>query len=157
MYNETYDNYIRSILGYPPKEHYGQDYRSQEIYNNINISNNNIELEKSYPEIYNVVYPMVSNKCNNVRNINITNDDIEKMTDEIYYEIEGKDAQTNNVAKVENRKTENRQINFGVRDLIKILLIRELLNRPRPPYRPGPGRPPFNRDFGSIDKLYEQF
>ena len=92
-------------------------------------------------------------------------------------------------AKVENKRpdvkisqkaienSEKRQINNGLRDLIQILLIRELLNRQRPPFRPpmpnppgpgprppmrppfrpGPGRPPFNRDFGSYNDLYEQF
>ena len=76
---------------------------------------------------------------------------------------------------------ETRQFNSGLRDLVKILLIRELLNRPRPfpprppvrpPMPPGPGtrpprppmrppfgpggRPPFPRDF-EVDNydLYE--
>ena len=72
---------------------------------------------------------------------------------------------------------EKRQFNSGLRDLVKILLIRELLNRPRPPrppvrppmpprpprppmrppFGPGPGgRPPFPREF-EIDNydLYE--
>ncbi len=50
--------------------------------------------------------------------------------------------------KEKTEKRETRQINKGLRDLIKILLLRELLNRPgqRPPM-PGPGpyppvRPP---------------
>lgn len=66
-------------------------------------------------------------------------------------------------------------MNGGLRDLIQILLIRELLNRRRPPFRPpmpnppgpgprppmrppfgpGPGRPPFNRDFDSFNDLYD--
>ena len=78
--------------------------------------------------------------------------------------------------KVSEAKGEKRQLNGGLRDLIQILLIRELLNRRRPPFRPpmpnppgpgprppmrppfgpGPGRPPFNRDFGSFNDLYEQ-
>ena len=56
MYNETYDEYIRSILGYPshgPQEYQGyQEYRSPTFNTNINISGNNVELENSYPEIY---------------------------------------------------------------------------------------------------------
>ena len=65
-------------------------------------------------------------------------------------------------------KRETRQINRGLRDLIQILLIRELLRRfrrprmpgrppmprppmpgPRPPFRPGfgPGGTMFSRDF----------
>lgn len=221
MYNETYDNYIRSILGYPvsnqfeqynqemPEYQNYQEYRNPTFNTNINISGNNVELENSYPEIYKIVYPMVTKKCENVRSETFSKSDIENMTDEIYYALEEKQEKrininlTNNMsstkaqnnsavstsAKVENKRpdvkisqkaienSEKRQINSGLRDLIQILLIRELLNRPRPPFRPpmpnppgpgprppmrppfrpGPGRPPFNRDFGSYNDLYEQF
>lgn len=221
MYNETYDNYIRSILGYPARnqfEQYNQEmpeyqsyqeYRNPTFNTNINISGNNVELENSYPEIYKIVYPMVIKKCENVRSETFSKSDIENMTDEIYYALEEKQEKrininlTNNMsstkaqnnsavstsAKVENKRpdvkisqkaienSEKRQINSGLRDLIQILLIRELLNRQRPPFRPpmpnppgpgprppmrppfrpGPGRPPFNRDFGSYNDLYEQF
>lgn len=221
MYNETYDNYIRSILGYPARnqfEQYNQEmpeyqsyqeYRNPTFNTNINISGNNVELENSYPEIYKIVYPMVTKKCENVRSETFSKSDIENMTDEIYYALEEKQEKrininlTNNMsstkaqnssavstsAKVENKRpdvkisqkaienSEKRQINSGLRDLIQILLIRELLNRQRPPFRPpmpnppgpgprppmrppfrpGPGRPPFNRDFDSYNDLYEQF
>ena len=221
MYNETYDNYIRSILGYPvsnqfelynqemPEYQNYQEYRNPTFNTTINISGNNVELENSYPEIYKIVYPMVTKKCENVRSETFSKSDIENMTDEIYYALEEKQEKrininlTNNMsstkaqnnsavstsAKVENKRpdvkisqkaienSEKRQINSGLRDLIQILLIRELLNRPRPqfrppmpnppgpgprppmrpPFRPGPGRPPFNRDFGSYNDLYEQF
>lgn len=224
MYNETYDDYIRNILGYPtrnqfeqynqePQEYQSyQEYRNPTFNTNINISGNNVELENSYPEIYKIVYPMVAKKCENMRGGNITKAEIENMTDEIYYALESRnETQVNinltndvngirkannsnssvstNIAKADNRKpdvkvsevtgtnSEKRQINGGLRDLIQILLIRELLNRRRPPFRPpmpnppgpgprppmrppfrpGPGRPPFNRDFGNFDDLYEQF
>lgn len=221
MYNETYDDYIRSILGYPARnqfEQYNQEmpeyqnyqeYRNPTFNTNINISGNNVELENSYPEIYKIVYPMVTKKCENVRSETFSKSDIENMTDEIYYALEEKQEKrininlTNNMsstkaqnssavstsAKVENKRpdvkisqkaienSEKRQINNGLRDLIQILLIRELLNRQRPPFRPpmpnppgpgprppmrppfrpGPGRPPFNMDFGSYNDLYEQF
>lgn len=223
MYNETYDEYIRNILGYSTKNQFEQynyepqeyqdyqEYRNPTFNTNINISGNNVEIENSYPEIYKIVYPMVSKKCDNMRGVNITRDDIENMTNEIYYALESQNETRVNInlsndvnkkistsanisttpknSRVENRKTdvkisetvgennEKRQINGGLRDLIQILLIRELLNRRRPPFRPpmpnppgpgprppmrppfrpGPGRPPFNRDFGSFDELYEQF
>ena len=193
MYNETYDEYIRSILGYPPINSYNNNYQNYEM-QNINYETiTNQELEKCYPEIYKIVYPMIITKCNNARSA-LTNDDIENMTDEIYYALEERNEiqlninLTNNVRttesadtmKVANKKPEvkltekaeenreTRQINRGLRDLIKILLIRELLNRPgrphnprppmpgprppvRPPMRPpfGPGNMPFNRDFES--------
>lgn len=221
MYNETYDEYIRSILGYPTRNQFEQfnqgkqeyqgyqEYRNPTFNTNINISGNNVELENSYPEIYKIVYPMITKKCDNMRGNDITKDDIENMTDEIYYALESRnETQVNinltndvnglktanranysissNTTKRENKKPEvkvsettgeKRQLNGGLRDLIQILLIRELLNRRRPPFRPpmpnppgpgprppmrppfrpGPGRPPFNRDFGSFNDLYEQF
>lgn len=161
MYNETYDEYIRSILGYPPIN----SYNNYENYNTRNNDYNMIEDEKiteCYPEIYKIVYPMIKTKCNNIQG-NVTSENIENMTDEIYYSLEEKDVK---VAENNGEKRETRQINRGLRDLIKILLIRELLNRrrrphfphppmhgPRPPMRP-PFRPgmrevgiPFNSDF----------
>lgn len=193
MYNETYDDYIRSILGYPARNQFDQfnqgqqeyqgyqEYRNPTFNTNINISGNNVELENSYPEIYKIVYPMITKKCENVRESDITKDDIENMTDEIYYALESKNETQVNIkkrpeVKVSETTGEKRQLNGGLRDLIQILLIRELLNRRRPPFRPpmpnppgpgprppmrppfgpGPGRPPFNRDFSSFNDLYEQ-
>ena len=225
--NESYEEYIRSILGYPRADYFNsnetidqcQNCNDMNYYSNIgntnfdskfndfyNISNSNgfynignsngfynnnfnndfrmenrEKLENCYPEIYKLVYPMVLKKCQNSR-ATITADDIDNMTDEIYYALENKEGielninLTNNVSnsrdmnlqnlnekrdKVNNKadvkikeitekkeKRETRQINRGLRDLIKILLLRELLNRPgqRPPM-PGPGpyppvRPP---------------
>ena len=200
MYNETYDDYIRSILGYPPAKGYEdsyQDYRNQNMnYNMTSNMNTNymnttsdMDLESCYPEIYKIVYPMVCKKCDSVR-MPVTNDDIQNMTDEIYFALEGRaEVQLNinlgnevrsseisntNVAKTADKKPdvkisetssqnrETRQFNRNLRDLIQILLIRELLRRrrrrppipgPRPPMRPpfrpgfGPGGMMFNRDF----------
>lgn len=208
--NVSYDEYIRSILGYPPMNSMNNTYQSYGEENMDFGSRTNSELEGCYPEIYKIVYPMVATKCNNFRG-NVTNDDIESMTDEIYYALEEKneiqlninlsnDVRTSNLnstnsTKASDRKPEvrvsqssegkrevreTRQINRGLRDLIKILLIRELLNRPgrphnprppmpgpgpggprppmrppfRPPFGPGPGgpvRPPFNREFESLN------
>lgn len=210
MYNETYDDYIRSILGYPPISSLNNeynDYRNQNMNYNMtsNMMNTNsmntttdMDLENCYPEIYKIVYPMVCKKCDSV-GMPVTNDDIQNMTDEIYFALEGRaevqlninlgnevrsseKSSTNTTRTVdkkpdvkiseaspENRET--RQMNRGLRDLIQILLIRELLRRrrrrpgerphmprppmpgPRPPMRPpfrpgfGPGGTMFNRDF----------
>lgn len=200
MYNETYDEYIRSILGYPPMNTYNNQNYFEQNNNFNNVSNP--ELESCYPEIYKIVYPMVKSKCNN-SNGNVSREDVENMTDEIYYALEQKEVTQLNInlnndirttqmqnrstkvqdkkpevkiaesSKIENRET--RQFNSGLRDLIKILLIRELLNRPgrpgpnprppypgprppqgRPPFGPGPVRPPFNREFEASNyDIYE--
>lgn len=182
MYDGTYDEYIRSILGYNQNELY--DYGYNDNYNNYRMQDNiaiaqNSQLEQSYPEIYKVVYPMVSKRCENVR-ADLSNEELEKMTDEIYFALESKNetqlninlkndvrtsssvnARKADVSATESPKRETRQFNSGLRDLVKILLIRELLNRPRPftprppvrpPMPPGPGprppRPPMRPPFG---------
>ena len=137
---------------------------------------------------------MVSKRCENVR-ADLSNEELEKMTDEIYFALESKNetqlninlkndvrtsssvnARKADVSATESPKRGTRQFNSGLRDLVKILLIRELLNRPRPfpprppvrpPMPPGPGppmrppfgpggRPPFPREF-EVDNydLYE--
>lgn len=170
MYNnESYEDYIRSILGYP---NYANNNISENNYQNMPTSNirnseSDKQLEACYPEIYKVVYPMINKACsNNTRPI--TPDLIDELTEEIYSAVEN-DTQinininlTNEVQTNQNRnisshakkeeikesRAENRQFrNRGLQDLIRILLIRELLGRPgnrppMPPQRP-PMRPPF--------------
>lgn len=208
MYNETYDDYIRSILGYPSMRSYYEDnyvdYRNQNMNMTSNMNTNfmntttDMDIESCYPEIYKIVYPMVCKKCDSV-GMPVTNDDIQNMTDEIYFALEGRaEVQLNinlenevrssekanknmtretvkkpdvKISETSPENRETRQMNRGLRDLIQILLIRELLRRrrrrpgerppmprppmpgPRPPMRPpfrpgfGPGGTMFNRDF----------
>lgn len=216
MYNQTYEEYIRSILGYPNysmddncQMSFNQNQMPYMMTNNYNIENqesnfnsNNMdidEIERCYPEIYKIVYPMVAQICRN-NNGRITREAVEEMTDEIYSAMETNENEINltinlqneiqsgdnrkqsesrnqnnalnglkeniqsskmqqmkNTGKdeiVENRGEDRQTRNSGLRDLIKILIIRELLNRPgsrpphggRPPFRPpfpgGPGMPP---------------
>lgn len=161
MYNETYDEYIRSILGYPSNNLYSNGYQSYDDRNNAYQNLENTELDSYYPEIYKIVYPMIKTKCNNFRG-NITNEELDNMTDEIYFALDSNESvevRSSNTTNVSNamkatgdKKTENRetrQINRSLRDLIRILLIRELLNRPGRPPMPGPGpRPPMRPPFG---------
>lgn len=188
MYNESYDEYIRSILGYPnyQSDNYMNTYNNEYFENNIPQNSSNDEIEECYPEIYKIVYPMVRKACTN-NSEPMTPELIERMTDDIYSSIEADNIinisnvninLTNDIKNNENRNTniprnnlrqdnkstseykenKNSEINRNLRDLIKILLIRELLGgirnpgRPpmppsRPPMRPpfpgGPGRPPF--------------
>lgn len=168
MYNGSYDDYIRSILGYPS---YNSNYENEYEYENT-YSSRASELEDYYPEIYKIVYPMVTKVCENCREP-FSREVIENMTDEIFSTLEdnseirqqenrnisntSKEVKTtfkepiNKDKKVENRG-ENRQFrNRNLRDLIQILIIRELLNRPGfPGPKPRPPRPPFppNRPGG---------
>lgn len=200
MYNETYDDYIRSILGYPPMRSYEdnfQEYRNQNVNTNSINTVSDMDLESCYPEIYKIVYPMVCKKCDSV-GMNVSNDDIQNMTDELYLALEGRaeiqlninlgnevrnsETANTNMAKTTDRKPnvkisetsrdkrETRQMNTGLRDLIQILLIRELLRRRRPGERPGrppmprppmpgprpPMRPPFRPGFGPGGNMFNR-
>ncbi|MCI8470100.1 MAG: hypothetical protein HFJ35_01090 [Clostridia bacterium] len=205
MYHESYEDYIRSILGYP---NYGSNDRENSYQNMATAYRNNqanAELESCYPEIYKVVYPMVSKACSN-NTKPVTAELIEELTNEIYLSVENdneinvtinltnqvgnreenrsnishttrskSNMPSNNYTKtektIENRGEDRQFRNRGLQDLIRILLIRELLGRPgnrppmppqRPPIRPPfPGRPgnqppimPRNNDYYNPD-LYE--
>lgn len=184
MYNSMYEDYIRTVLGYPSQRNLNCNncsYGNNDMVDDMEMfSQNNInsELEECYPEIYKIIYPMIRKACSSNYNLN-SRDEIERVTDEIYNAIE-EDNQINvninlgnnikssinsgntvNTANVENNrsevKNENRENrerkevrrapNQSLRDLIKILLLRELLGRPnpRPPMRPRPPRPPMGR------------
>lgn len=146
---QQYDNYM-------PIMQYGNQ-----------MTSNMVNLETCYPEIYKIIYPMIKKVC--MKNTEpITEETIDKMVNEVYTNIETGDIITLNInlgnsvttgeagastgtkETEQNRNIENRQRNFLMNDLIRILLIRELLRRQggnRPPYppRPFPPRPPMNR------------
>ena len=181
-----FEEYMRDLLGYEPYR--ANTYENQiggfldqnndlMIYNMSQGDNINDEIEEMYPEIYKIVYPMVQKAC--MKNTGaITRDLVDQMVDEICDNLESQENrielninlqnETKNTKvpinkrninennKIEER--ENRQRNFLLNDLVRILLIRELLGRPgcqgpncrprpRPPiFMPGPGpRPLFPR------------
>lgn len=97
MYYQNYEDYIRSILGYPVQNNMGCSvaYNSDQTntYSNANIeyltstprySNEILDL---YPEIYKIVNPMVCKICE-ANTKPITSELIEQMTDEIYLNLE---------------------------------------------------------------------
>ena len=190
MYNQDYEEYIRSILGYNnevcrevPYSTYNANTTASSYPTSYNDTyRRNDELEQYYPEIYKIVYPMVKKVCSNSRG-DINRETLENMVDEVYSAIEvgenrneTKDISQNNrstqtkTENITNTKTkenknekETRESrNPGIRDLIKILILRELLRNnhrppmppPRPPFPGGPGRPPMPR-YDYMD-IYER-
>ncbi len=193
MNDSVYEEYMRNVLGYNPinyRNTYEVNYENYEAPNTSNIANfsnvQNEELEKCYPDIYKIIYPMVQKTC--MQNIKpITREVIDNMTEEIYFAVEdneisetrNKEMNTTKELKNINSKIElkeNRQRiikNQGLNDLIRILILRELLGRPGFPGRPRPPRPPrprppyppvrpmpgmFNRQiYNNIDDNYDLY
>lgn len=141
MYYQSYEDYMRDLLGY------NNPYftNTPTYYENIpNTSERNMEY--LYPELYKTIYPIVGKVCDkNTKPLNA--DTIEELTAEVFVNLEanGNDLISANFkaekVNTSRQKDETRQRNPILQDLIRILIIRELLERPIPP-RPRP-RPPF--------------
>ena len=142
-YQNTYDNsFIDTGYFYNPA--------NSNYYNNQPQINRSVDLESLYPESYKIIYPMVQKACSQISGL-IDEDLLDNITNDIYNNLEGENIINLNI-NIENTKNEttdsnnssntrsssSKQINNPIRDLIKILLIRELLRRPRPnrPQRP---------------------
>lgn len=163
-YND-YEEYMRSVLGYQNGNIYANPYVSNNdfYYNtmpNMETEIKTVDTEKLnefYPEIYKLVYPMVCKICNQNSNREVTKELIDNMTEEIYINFEADERQNvNNIrnlpplkngdvrnpnAKEPEVRGETRQNNYLLRDLIRILILREF-GRPGRPGFPGGGRPP---------------
>ena len=170
---QNYEDYMRTVLGYSP--YMGNTYTYQEpedMYNYQEIQeevSNTQDVTPLYPEIYKIVYPMVCKACNMHIHQELTKELLEQMIDDIYKNVEpeadNRNASTriplkNGDVRNPNSKDpepvikETRQTNYLLRDLIKILLLKEWGRPHRPPYRPpmpppppqrpaNQGRPPF--------------
>lgn len=165
MYYQSYEDYMRDVLGYPREN-------SIPTYNNIQQirRTENSEIEKLYPEIYKTVYPMVCKACNQY-NGEMTEEFVEKLTNEVYSNLEAEQDFRGETSKVQSKstnlknevkkedETRQRRPNNTLRDLIRILIIRELLGLPhrpgRPPFPGGPGPRPPMRTKTTFSKKYE--
>lgn len=186
MYYQNYEDYMRSVLGYPVVNTYDNYVIENRDYT-VSYQNNS-ELESMYPEIYKKLNPVVCEVCEKSK-VPITKEVIENMVEEIYQKIDInnneillniniENSNNNNQKEIQNRtsaisrtnqitnntnnssqmsrqvnEVENRQRrpnNPLLRDLIRILILNQIIGggfpnrppRPRPPY---PGRPPFPR------------
>lgn len=140
---QNYDDYMRSVLGYSNMNCSNMCMNSQMPYQNMCQSDD--DLERMYPDTYRVVHPMVVSACNMVNiNMPITESMIDNMTNDIYdrAEADGRikidiDIEVQNRESEDSRQMRPRRRNRFFRDLIRILLLRELLRRRRRfPIRP---------------------
>lgn len=102
------------------------------------------QLENMYPNIYNIINPVVENHCDNMdmkygKMYTPTKEQLEATTDKILAEVENDVDAT--IAKEVG--TAERQFGFGgrrlLRGLVGILLIRNLIGRRRRPFGFSPG------------------
>ena len=158
---QSYDDYMRNTLGFSsmnsPMGMQGTSCPNMNCQNMCitpysNMSSNQMmwqdsscDLERMYPDSYRVVYPMVVSTCRNV-SMPVTEDMIDRMTDDIYdravvdgrinvdisVEVETREDSKEEDRQMINRPPRRRRRNRFFRDLIRILLLRELIGR-----RPG--------------------
>lgn len=88
MYYQNYEDYMRSVLGYPieREDTYRMNY-FEDTQNCIMPYQDTKELESCYPEIYRMINPIVCEVCDR-HNRPITRDVLENMIDEVYNKIE---------------------------------------------------------------------
>ena len=165
MNYNNYEEYMKNVLGYSPyvEENYTYTNEQEDLYaytNDLPIYKQEQYLTKFYPEIYKMTYPMVCKICNINSNKELTNELLENMIDEIYKNLEPEeevrtknnlpplkngDVRNPNSKEFEINTKETRHNNSLLRDLIKILILKEWGRPNRPPMRPPfppPGRPP---------------
>ncbi len=171
MYYQNYEDYMRSVLGYPVAEKQDTYQRNVIAEREFITGQNTKELEECYPKIYYLLHPIVEEVCNKCT-VPVTREIVENMVEEVYQKVENnteilgnmqmeasnpetqQNTRTNYTGRMHNQtirretEAENRQRrpnNPLLRDLIRILILNQLLGgkipnrppRPRPPY-PGP-------------------
>ena len=184
MYNQSYEDYVKMVLGVNPvyNNPYTNYARNDYYFNNIKPTNtyntygamSREQLESFYPDIYNTIYPLVVRTWD-INTKPITNELIDQITDEIYNSIEDESRGvmlninlTNEVRSRENDKktSENKEIKQGVRaeseeiqinyllkDLIRILVVKNLIERRAP--TASANRPPMYGNFpGGAESVF---
>ena len=158
----NYEDYMQTVLGYNANPStYGYNYnvpntyREAEMFNSVQENPNMQEIKKLYPEIYRVVYPVVQKVCTKRNMPTVTEEMISEMVEEVYGVIEpGDDIVEQGEAPLRNGDARNpraketrqqtqsgRRNNRTLRDLIRILILRELFGE-RPDRFPGRPRLP---------------
>ena len=148
MNYQNYDEYMRSLMGYPNMRASMNQTMNPSMAPFTNMDTYSEDLERMYPEVYRVVLPMVRSTCDNIRTP-VTEEMVDMMTDDIYDRVEAdgrinidisvevRNDESNNENAQENRQRRPRRRNRFLRDLIRILLLRELIGRRRRfPMRP---------------------
>lgn len=132
MYN-SFEEYMKNVLGYKNNDlccenNFQLNNMQTSSLNIMEPTMNNIDL---YPEIYIKANPLVISRCKQITS-RPTNELVSQIVDEIYFQV----APT---TEVDNRVT-TKELNKGrkndfLRDLIRILVLNQLLNNRRNGYQ----------------------
>lgn len=155
MYN-TYEEYMQNVLGVTYPNTYNMPVNNN-YFEPRNDTVNLQEINNLYPEIYGIVYPMVQKVCGRSGIGMCDERQINEMVEEVYNAIESGDtpiekrddialnSKNGDVKNPRAKETRRPNNNFLLRDLIRILIIREILQgggwhggMPGRPPRPGP-------------------
>jgi len=87
VYYQNYEDYMRSVLGYPMENRntYGMETFGGQ-FNNTMTYRDTRELEECYPEIYKMINPIVCEVCDRHSNVS-TRDEVESMVEEVYQKL----------------------------------------------------------------------
>ena len=154
MYN-SYEEYMQNVLGVRMPNTY--PFMENERYFEPRFEETNLEdFNKYYPEIYQIVYPMVQKACGKRNITNLDEAQLNEMVEEVYNGIEpgddilqgednGSTPRNGDVKNPRAKETRRKNDNYLLKDLIRILFVREFLQggwqNNRPP------RPPFNNNM----------
>lgn len=119
MYYQNFEDYMRTVLGYPVENQctYARDL-FEEMPNYQVLYEDRNELEDCYPEIHKVLYPMVCEMCDNCSKP-ITRDKIEEMVEKISEKVEQNheiSIRINIDNRAETKEIENRNNNINTKN-----------------------------------------
>lgn len=115
MYYQNYEDYMRTVLGYPIEsmDTYPMNFLEENRDYSMVYQDRN-ELEECYPEIHKMLYPMICEVCDRCSKP-ITKDMIDNMVEEVYQRVENNHEiairinieNRNEPVEAENRNTNN--------------------------------------------------
>ncbi len=136
MYN-NYEEYMQTVLGYNIPNTY-KEYENNYYYDTVKINSNMQEVNTLYPEIYRIIYPVIQKACSIRTFVSFREEQIDQIVEEVYNVVEAEEEEadtrkTINNSEIKNSRTKETRKpakqNYLLKDLIKILVIRELLGR----------------------------
>lgn len=145
MFYNSYEDFSNSL-------DYG-NFNTYPMYYDYN-NNRNVDFDSFYPDIYRRLNPIVKRCCMKYQNTRITGEIVDEITQNVfnqYNDSRGNDTQEKTNSNM-IRKDETRSNGNFLLDLIKILVVKNLIsncnNCNRPPIRPMPGyRPGFDNQY----------